>query len=203
MDSVSRPLSTTQALKGESVRPLLRMVGTNFASISSCGPHSAPAITRPWPSRYLVPECITRSAPNLIGCCRAGEQKQLSTSSSAPPAWAMSASAAMSQTSVSGLLGVSANSSRVLGRMAARHSPASVCETKVVSMPNLAKSWNSLIVEPNTPCEHTTWSPALSSDRMVIRMAAMPLAVAMQAPAPSSAARRRSIIVTVGLEKRL
>jgi hypothetical protein len=34
-------------------------------------------------------------------------------------------------------------------------------------------------------------------------MAAMPLAVAMQAVVPSRAARRRSIIVTVGLEKRL
>ncbi len=31
----------------------------------------------------------------------------------------------------------------------------------------------------------------------------MPLAVAMQPLVPSSAARRRSIIVTVGLEKRL
>jgi hypothetical protein len=70
-------------------------------------------------------------------------------------------------------------------------------------MPNLAKSWNSLMVEPKTPCEQTTWSPAFSSDRMVMRMAAMPLAVAMQPVVPSSAARRRSIIVTVGLEKRL
>ena len=32
--------------------------------------------------------------------------------------------------------------------------------------------------------------------------AAMPLEVAMQAPVPSSAARRRSIMLTVGLEKR-
>jgi hypothetical protein len=34
-------------------------------------------------------------------------------------------------------------------------------------------------------------------------MAAMPLAVPMAASLPSSAARRRSIIVTVGFEKRL
>jgi hypothetical protein len=70
-------------------------------------------------------------------------------------------------------------------------------------MPKRAKSWNSLMVEPNTPCEHTTWSPLFSSDRMVIRIAAMPLLVAMQPLVPSSAASRRSIIVTVGLEKRL
>jgi hypothetical protein len=34
------------------------------------------------------------------------------------------------------------------------------------------------------------------------RIALMPLEVAMQAPAPSRAASRRSIIVTVGLVKR-
>ena len=52
----------------------------------------------------------------------------------------MSASAAMSQTSVSGLDGVSANSSFVFGCIAAFHCAASVCETKVVATPNFAKS---------------------------------------------------------------
>ena len=85
------------------------------------GAQIAPAITRPWPSRYLVPEWMTRSAPNSTGRCSAGEQKQLSTASSAPASCAMSASARMSQTSVSGLVGVSANSSLVFGRTAARH----------------------------------------------------------------------------------
>jgi hypothetical protein len=115
----------------------------------------------------------------------------------------MSASAAMSQTSVSGLLGVSANNSRVLGRTARRHSSMSVCDTKLVSMPNLAKSWNSLMVEPNTEREHTTWSPPCSVPSISSRIAPMPLAVPMPACAPSKAARRRSIIVTVGFEKRL
>ena len=69
----------------------------------------------------------------------------------------MSASAAMSQTSVSGLVGVSANSSFVVGRSAARHSATSVCETKVVSTPNLANSLpNMPMVEPNTEREQTT-----------------------------------------------
>ncbi len=109
----------------------------------------------------------------------------------------------MSQTSVNGLFGVSANSSRVFGRIAARHSLTSVCDTKLVWMPNFSKSWNSLMVEPNTPCEQITWSPLFNSDRMVIRIADMPLLVAMQPLVPSSAARRRSSIVTVGFEKRL
>ena len=109
----------------------------------------------------------------------------------------------MSQTSVSGLVGVSANSSFVFGRSAARHSSTSVCETKLVSTPNFAKSWNSLIVEPKTLREQTTWSPLFSKPVISSRIAAMPLAVPMQPPLPSSAARRRSIIVTVGFEKRL
>ena len=121
MDNVSSPFSTTQALKGDKLMPALRITGTNLLSINSSGPHTAPAITRPWPSRYLVPLCVMRSAPIDAGCWSAGLQKQLSTASSAPPAWAMSASARMSHTSVSGLLGVSANSSFVLGCIAARH----------------------------------------------------------------------------------
>ena len=130
--SVSRPFSTTQALNGDRLMPALRITGTNFASIRSSGPHTAPAMTRPWPSRYLVPEWMTRSAPSVTGRCSAGLQKQLSTASSAPPACAISASAAMSQTSVSGLVGVSANSSRVVGVIAARHAAGSVCDTKLV-----------------------------------------------------------------------
>ena len=197
------PFSTTQALNGDRLMPALRIVGTSLLSISSAGPHTAPAITRPWPSRYLVPLWMTRSAPSFTGCCKAGLQKQLSTASKALPACAISASARISQTSVKGLVGDSANSSRVAGRIAACHAPTSVCETKLVSMPNFAKSWKSLIVLPKTLCEHTTWSPAFSRPMMSSVMADMPLLVPMQPLVPSSAARRRSIIVTVGLEKRL
>jgi hypothetical protein len=58
------------------------------------------------------------------------------------------------------------------------------------------------MVEPNTLREHTTWSPAFRRPITSSITAAMPLEVAMQAPVPSSAARRRSIMLTVGLEKR-
>ena len=116
----------------------------------------------------------------------------------------MSASARMSQTSVSGLLGVSANSSFVSGRSAARHASGSVCDTKVVCTPNLPNSpCSSLMVEPNTLREQMTWSPAFSRPMTSSMIAAMPLEVAMQASVPSSAARRRSIIIVVGLVKRL
>ena len=157
-------------------------------------------MTRPWPSRYLVPECMMMSAPKAMGSCKAGVAKQLSTHSKAPALWAMSAKARMSQTSVSGLVGVSANSSLVLGRMAACQAATSVCDTKLDSTPNLARSEPmSLMVEPNMDCEHNTWSPALSKPRHIIKIDDMPEAVPMQASAPSSAAKRCSKLETVGL----
>ena len=89
------------------------------------------------------------------------------------------------------------------GRTAARHAAASVCDTKLVSTPKRPSSAaSSLMVEPNTLCEQITWSPAFSSPRHISRIALMPLEVAMQDSAPSIAARRRSIIITVGLVKR-
>ncbi len=203
IESVSRPFNTTQALKGDRLMPALRITGTKRSLTSASLPQMAPAITRPWPSRYLVPEWMTRSAPYSIGRCSAGEQKQLSTASQAPPFFAIADKAAMSHTSVSGLVGDSANSSRVFGLIARCHSATSVCETKVVSTPNFANSRpNSMMVEPNTLREQTTWSPAFKRPMPSSRMALMPLEVAMQASAPSSAARRRSNIITVGLVKR-
>ena len=58
------------------------------------------------------------------------------------------------------------------------------------------------MVEPNTDCEHTTWSPALSRPMHSSRIALMPLEVAIAASVPSSAASRCSMLATVGLVKR-
>ena len=55
---------------------------------------------------------------------------------------------------------------------------------------------------PNTPRAATTWSPAESRPMAVVVTAAMPVAVATQACAPSSAASRDWNMVTVGLVKR-
>ena len=184
---------------------MLRCTGRIFLLISSLLAHSAPAITRPCPSKYLVADCMTTSAPSASGFCRAGVQKQLSTTSRAPALCAISASAAMSQTSVSGLVGVSASRILVLpGRMAAFHSATSVCETKVVSTPKRAISLpSSLMMEPKTEREQTMWSPACKTDRQSRVSAPMPLAVAIAASAPSMAAKRSSMLATVGLLKRL
>ena len=79
----------------------------------------------------------------------------------------------------------------------------SVCETKVVSTPNLANSLpNRFSVEPNTDCEHTTWSPARSKPMPIIKIAPMPLEAAIAASVPSSAANRCSKAVTVGFDVR-
>ena len=61
---------------------------------------------------------------------------------------------------------------------------------------------NNCTVDPNTLAEQTTWSPARKVAMQHDRIALMPLAVAMQASAPSSAARRSWKAVTVGLENR-
>ena len=110
----------------------------------------------------------------------------------------------MSHTSVSGLVGVSAISSLVLGRMAACHSVTSVWLTKLDSTPNLANSVPiNLIVLPNTEREHSTWSPAFKRPMHSSKIALMPLLVPMQTSVHSSAARRFSMAVTVGLVNRL
>ena len=47
---------------------------------------SAPAITSEWPFRYLVAECMTRSAPSASGCVSTGVATVESTASRAPAA---------------------------------------------------------------------------------------------------------------------
>jgi hypothetical protein len=61
-----------------------------------------------------------------------------STSSGSPWSWASAATAGMSSTSSPGLPSVSPNSSRVSGRIAARHPSMSPGRTKLVWMPKRA-----------------------------------------------------------------
>ena len=123
----------------------------------------APASTRPWPSRYLVAEWITRSAPSSIGRCSAGEHMQLSTASSAPASRAICASAAMSATSQTGFDGVSTKRRRVSRRTARFHASRSASSTHVVAMPRRARIWSkSGTTVPNTPRAATMWSPLFS-----------------------------------------
>ena len=84
---------------------------------------TAPPTTSLWPLMYLVVECTTRSAPSLSGCCQAGDRKVLSTTTSAPAALPSIATAAISVSRSSGLLGVSTHSiaAGLAARAAAPH----------------------------------------------------------------------------------
>ena len=203
MSKVSSPLSTTQALKGDNTMPPFFITGRHLPVIKASLAHSAPAMTRPCPSRYLVPECMTMSAPISIGRCKIGVAKQLSTASHAPALCARSAKAWISHTSVKGLVGVSANKILVFGRIAAFQAAKSVCGTMVDSTPKRANSEPiNLMVEPNMDCEYSTWSPALSKLNSISITADMPDEVAKAASVPSMAARRISKLLTVGLPER-
>ncbi len=85
-------------------------------------------------------ECTTTSAPRAKGCCRYGEANVLSTTSNASASWASTASAAMSETFSSGLVGVSHHTSRVVGRTAARTASTSPSGTGVKSTPQRAST---------------------------------------------------------------
>ena len=164
---------------------------------------TTPPSVVPWPARYLVALCTTMSAPRAIGLQRKGLGTVLSTTSGTPCAWATAATAAMSSTCRLGLPSVSANTARVLGRIAAATASASVASTKLVSMPNLRRFTASIVtVPPYSAPAATTWSPACSSVSSAIASAAMPLAAATAARPPSSAAMRSSSAATVGLLSR-
>jgi hypothetical protein len=88
----------------------------------------------PWPPKYLVSECTTKSAPSSSGRVATGVAKVESTTTSRTPAWRASpASAAMSPRRMIGLAGVSSHSILVCGRMAAATWPASEVSTGVTS----------------------------------------------------------------------
>ena len=96
---------------------------------------SAPPTTSEWPPRYFVAECVTKSAPNPMGCCRYGEANVLSTTSQAPASWVILATASRSTTRRSGLVGVSTQTTRVSSRTAFFTASRSVVSTTSYSSP--------------------------------------------------------------------
>ena len=80
------------------------------------------------------------SAPSLSGFCISGVANTLSTITSAPPACAISETAAISTRSSVGLAGVSKKNARVLGRMARCQAAVSRPSTSVQSMPKRGHS---------------------------------------------------------------
>ena len=164
---------------------------------------SAPAITSEWPLRYLVPECMTTSAPSAMGCVSTGVCTVESTASSAPAWWAMLAASAMSVMVQSGLAGVSIQTSFVLpGRRPARMAAGSPASTKVASMPRLVASSCSHLRRPQYMTLGATTCAGRSSARKVVVAAVMPEADTRLAAPPSSWVSTASTWRTVALSGR-
>ena len=82
--SVLMPRSTSHASNGPATAPIAFWWNASSSPSSASAATSAPPTTSEWPPRYFVVECTTTSAPSASGCCRYGEAKVLSTTSSAP-----------------------------------------------------------------------------------------------------------------------
>lgn len=203
MAIVSRPFNNTQALNALIAGPVCRISFCTGPSMYSLSPRMAPPSTRPWPSMCLVPEYTTTSTPSGTPCCSSGVAKTLSSTTFAPAAWASSVTAAMSTSDCIGFDGVSKNTAVVGTDNACSHWDRSSPSTKTVSTPQRGRiSLHTTKHEPNRLRDATNRSPAPSSAPSDVNTAAMPLAVANAAGAPSSRRSRSSNIVTVGLPYR-
>ena len=99
----------------------------------------APPTAAPWPSMYLVVECVTMSAPHSMGRQLTGVGNVLSTMSGTPWACAAAANFSMSSTVSAGLAMVSPKTARVLSwKAASSSSGVQSGETNVASMPIFA-----------------------------------------------------------------
>ena len=130
---------------------VLRTMGKNFSRTMASGWRTARRPSHgPVRPRYLVPECITMSAPSAMGRCNSGVAKQLSTASSAPALWAMSASADVAHLGqrVGGRFG---EQQFGVGAHRSTSTSTSVCEQNVVSTPKRA---NSLANQLDRGAEH-------------------------------------------------
>src|SRR6185437_6451314 len=135
-----------------------------------------------------------------------GVAKTLSNTTFAPAACASSVTAAMSTSDCIGFDGVSKNTAWVGlegSANASSHWDRSSPSTKTVSTPQRGRiSLHTTKHDPNKLRDATNRSPAPSSAPSEVNTAAMPLAVANAAGAPSSRRNRSSNIVTVGLPYR-
>ncbi len=127
----------------------------------------------------------------------------LSNTTFAPAACAISVTAAMSTNDCIGLDGVSKNTACVGFDSASSHCDRSSPSTNTVSMPQRGRiSLHTTKQDPNRLRAATSRSPAASSAPSEVNTAAIPVAVAKQAGAPSISRSRSSNIETVGLPYR-
>ena len=66
--SVLVPRSTSQHSNGDRIAPTAFWMNASFSACSAVVHTSTPPMPSLWPLRNFVVECITMSAPNLMGC---------------------------------------------------------------------------------------------------------------------------------------
>ncbi len=133
----------------------------------------------PCPPRNFVAECTAISTPTSFARCRYGVATVLSTTSGTPARCAMSDTVRTSSTCAIGFVIDSANSARVVGRIAAAHACGSSWSTKVTSMPQSAKvSCSRSTVPPYSWRAATMCSPCFARASSATATAACPDATA-------------------------
>src|SRR5690606_15539653 len=100
------------------------------------------------PPRYLVAECMTRSAPRSSGFWRKGVAKVLSTPTSILCSFAILETATMSMIFIIGLVGVSIQISLVFSVIYSLTFSGSSMETKLNLMPYLANTLVNILYDP-------------------------------------------------------
>src|SRR6218665_285762 len=163
---VSMLFERIHALKGDMAGPVCR-AKKRISFIKSFLPKTTPPITRPCPSKYLVAEWVTKSAPCLAGFCKYGGAKQLSTFKIKPCFLDNFPSHSKSAKSRAGLEGVSTIIILVEGVISFSHNSGDFISTSVWVILKRGKIADKIwCVEPKTEREANTWSPELSSPAM-------------------------------------
>ena len=202
--SVRMPRSNSQASNEPSVPPICaRTVLTRRQNSLSSRVTSAPATRSEWPLRYLVPACMTMSAPSVSGRVSTGEATVESTATRAPAACAISAVAAMSVTVHSGLAGVSIHTSLVApGRTEACTAAGSVMSISSTFKPQrVAKFISQLRSDQYMTLGASTWSPGDRAWNTAVA-AAMPEANSAACAPSSNCASTASAWSKAGLSAR-
>ena len=147
--SVLVPRSTSHASNGPMMAPAAFCTNFSHSMCSSRTQTTMPPTLSLWPLRYFVVLWMTMSAPRARGCCRHGLAKVLSTTSARPRGWVMAAIAAMSESRMTGLVGVSTNTIFVAGSMARATAAGSDVSTYVKRRPDrVSTRSNSRYVPP-------------------------------------------------------
>ena len=150
---VRMPRITSQQSNGDGTAPAAFWWKRSRSSRSSRRVASRPLITSEWPERYFVAECMTTSAPSSSGRWMNGVAKVLSTTVSAPAVAAMRATALMSTTLRSGLVGVSTQTMRAGGTAGQRR--AERVEVAQVDRIGLDRRIGSRPSTPGARCRRT------------------------------------------------